>query len=126
MGKTTSSLRSLIVRYGSQVFVSKKLIDELLLKGANERFRPYFSYKEVLDLVDWLNSHAEMNEPRITIRASRDPKDDYLLSLALHSNCTILVTGDKDLLDIKDFSGVEIISFRDWVARLEGMNSVSS
>ena len=34
-------------------------------------------------------------------RLSRDPGDDYLLALA-RSNSAILVSGDQDLLDVKD------------------------
>jgi predicted nucleic acid-binding protein len=31
----------------------------------------------------------------------RDPKDDYLLAAAAIANADVLVTGDRDLLDIR-------------------------
>jgi hypothetical protein len=40
----------------------------------------------------------------------RDPKDDFLLALCKKSKANYLVTGDKDLLEIKIISGTEIIT----------------
>ena len=41
------------------------------------------------------------DDPAAPARRSRDPGDDYLLALA-ESAVAILVTGDQDLLDVKD------------------------
>ena len=40
----------------------------------------------------------------------RDPKDDYLLELALVSDADFLITGDKDLLDIKEIGNCQILT----------------
>ena len=40
----------------------------------------------------------------------RDPKDDFLLGLAKKSSADYLVTGDKDLLDLKKYQNTEIIT----------------
>jgi len=42
-------------------------------------------------------AHDAASPPRI----SRDPGDDYLLALA-RSNAAVLVSGDQDLLEVKD------------------------
>lgn len=55
---------------------------------------------------------AEMIETDETIAVCRDPKDDKLLELAVGGNADFLVTGDKDLLILNPFRGVEIITPR--------------
>ena len=40
----------------------------------------------------------------------RDPKDDYLLELALVSDADFLVTGDKDLLEVKKIGNCQIVT----------------
>jgi uncharacterized protein len=40
---------------------------------------------------------------------TRDPKDDFLIQLAIESNADYLVSGDKDVLILKEISGTKII-----------------
>jgi putative PIN family toxin of toxin-antitoxin system len=49
----------------------------------------------------------------------RDPDDNLILAAAVAYRCKFLVTGDNDLLKLKSFSGVEIISVRTFAERLE-------
>ena len=48
----------------------------------------------------------------------RDPDDNPILGAAVAYRCEFLVTGDNDLLELKSFSGVEIISVRAFAQRL--------
>ena len=48
----------------------------------------------------------------------RDPDDKPILAAAVAHGCEFLVTGDKDLLELKSFSGVEIVSVREFAKRL--------
>ncbi|MBP7775533.1 MAG: putative toxin-antitoxin system toxin component, PIN family [Acidobacteria bacterium] len=47
----------------------------------------------------------------------RDPDDDWVLATALAGNTEAIVTGDADLLTIGSYSGIEIISPRQFVSR---------
>jgi predicted nucleic acid-binding protein len=40
----------------------------------------------------------------------RDPDDDQILSCALSAKADYLVTGDMDLLDLKEFRGTRILT----------------
>ena len=42
----------------------------------------------------------------------RDKKDRYLLAAA-HGRCRILVSGDKDLLTLKEYKGIKIVKTRE-------------
>ena len=48
----------------------------------------------------------------------RDPNDNPILGAAVAYHCELLVTGDDDLLELKSFSGVEIVSVRAFAERL--------
>lgn len=44
----------------------------------------------------------------------RDPKDDYLLELAVSSSADFIVTGDKDLLELERIGKTVIVSPMDF------------
>ena len=48
----------------------------------------------------------------------RDPDDNRILGAAVAYHCEFLVTGDGDLLELKSFSGVEIVSVRAFAEQL--------
>jgi len=45
----------------------------------------------------------------------RDPDDDNVLATAAAGNCDCIVTGDKDLLVLRRFSGIDIVSPGDFL-----------
>lgn len=48
-----------------------------------------------------------------------DPDDAYVLASALEARADILVTGDKDLLEIGDKAGIKIVDPRTFLEMLE-------
>ncbi len=44
------------------------------------------------------------------VRACRDPRDDYVLELAVSGRATCVVTGDADLLVLHPFRGIPILT----------------
>ncbi len=60
---------------------------------------------------------VEMIDTSEIINVCRDPKDDKLLELATSGNADFLVTGDKDLLVLNPFRGVEIITPRKFLEK---------
>jgi putative PIN family toxin of toxin-antitoxin system len=51
------------------------------------------------------------------VAACRDPKDDKFLALALAGGASIILTGDRDLLDLHPFRGIEILTPRQFLDR---------
>lgn len=45
----------------------------------------------------------------------RDPKDDFILECAQTGNADLIVTGDKDLLSLKLFNGIQIVTPRQYL-----------
>ncbi|MCU1382426.1 MAG: putative toxin-antitoxin system toxin component, family [Acidobacteria bacterium] len=89
---TTETLRALIEKLHSPKFdryVRRERRDALL-----ERFA------SLVEIIDVLQS----------IRASRDPKDDEFLEAAVNGRSDVIVTGDKDLLDLDPFRSIAIVT----------------
>lgn len=47
-------------------------------------------------------------------RISRDPKDDQVLADAVINEIDVIITGDKDLLELKNYKGIKIIMPKDY------------
>jgi putative PIN family toxin of toxin-antitoxin system len=49
---------------------------------------------------------------------SRDANDDVVLATAVAANATVIVTGDLDLLVLRRYNGIDIVTPRDFLSRL--------
>ena len=59
---------------------------------------------------------CEFVEPeRLPRRVCRDKNDDFVLGTALAGKAELVVTGDNDLLTLKEYEGVKIISPREFL-----------
>lgn len=66
--------------------------------------------------LDRLLPILDIVEPIRIIRACRDPKDDKFLEAAINGDADAIVTGDKDLLVLHPFGGVDILTPADYLA----------
>jgi putative PIN family toxin of toxin-antitoxin system len=53
----------------------------------------------------------------------RDPKDDMVFECAVKSHSQIIVSGDNDLLSVKTYNGVQVITARQYLDRLTSLSS---
>jgi putative PIN family toxin of toxin-antitoxin system len=75
-----------------------------------------FSPEQIEPFVDDLTSHAIIVQPRHTVEVvTQDPSDNLFLEIALQGNCTALVSGDRHLLDIKQYRRIRILSPTEFV-----------
>lgn len=51
-----------------------------------------------------------------TVIIKRDPKDDKFLHAAIEAHADYIVSGDDDLLDLKEYEGIRILSPNDFLA----------
>lgn len=94
--------------------LSQVLWDELL----STLRRKFGLAAEDLPILPLYRQHAEWTDPaRLPDAVCRDADDDWVLATALAGGGEAIVTGDADLLTLGSYSGVEIISPREFVAR---------
>lgn len=70
--------------------------------------------KEVLSR---FTARLELIESKTKVEVCRDPDDDKFLSCALDAKALYIVSGDKDLLAIREYDGVEIVTAADFCDR---------
>ena len=99
------------------VLVSVPVLLELADVLNRPKFDKYVTHDERIRFMVSFLKVAEMVEISETITACRDPKDDRLLELAVSGNAKFLVTGDKDLLVLNPFRGVEILTPREFLEK---------
>jgi len=62
--------------------------------------------------------HADWCEPvKLAEAVCRDPDDDWVLATALAGDAGAIVSGDADLLTLDRYSGIEMLSPRQFVSR---------
>ncbi len=65
---------------------------------------------DVSRYIDLISLTAEFCTPvKLLHPVSRDPDDDKFIAAALSANCKLIVSGDKDLLDVSGYAQIKII-----------------
>ena len=100
-----------------QLLVSDATLEELADVLSRAKFDPYVSLEDRPAFIRVLNRIAELVIVTAPIQACRDPKDDKFLEVALHGRAKIILTGDRDLLALHPFRGVDILSPREYLGR---------
>jgi putative PIN family toxin of toxin-antitoxin system len=98
------------------LFTSKGLFDELV-ETLRRKFR--VEPREVPFLRAY-QERAELVKPEMLKRAvCRDPDDDLVLATAVTAKAHCIITGDDDLLVLKSFAGIAILSPRAFVDAMD-------
>jgi len=93
-----------------EIVLSEELLDEVLGSLQQKIKLPSGAVDSIGEL---LREHAEMLNPiPIAPGVCRDPDDIKVLGLAVASKADYIVTGDKDLLVLKKFEDIPILSPR--------------
>jgi len=111
----SSSSRVLHEAQQSIVLASNATRQELATVMDRNRFDRYVDRETRRRLVaEYLRATVTVDIP-FPIRACRDPKDDKFLEVAVHGKADLIVTGDRDLLDLNPFRGIAIVTPADYL-----------
>jgi putative PIN family toxin of toxin-antitoxin system len=100
-----------------EILGTAETLRELMVTLLSPKFDRFISPENRDALLFRLSRVVETVEVTQSIRASRDSSDDKFLEAAVNGRADVLVTGDRDLLDLHPFRGVEILSPADYLAR---------
>lgn len=112
IGKELQNLKDLIVDERIKLVTTDQLINELKLVTSKDKIKKYFEPEKVTDLIFLLDIISEKVKIKKVDQICRDPKDDFLLALSKESKADFLITGDKDLLEIKHYGRTEILTLK--------------
>ena len=94
-------LDELILRNKISLQISEELITEIYDVVKRPKFHNLLNDDDITILLDLFKRKAELIRVTSKLNNCRDKKDNYLLNLAVDAGADYLITGDKDLLDLK-------------------------
>jgi uncharacterized protein len=100
-----------------QLVVSEAMMEELATVLGRRKFDPYLSIADRQEFIRLLGRIAEMIPVLRVVRACRDPRDDKFLEVAVNGRADLIVTGDRDLLELDPFMGIGILTPAAYLAR---------
>ena len=109
LNKDFSKLDKIINNNEVKLIFSEELLSELVEVISRDKFKKYFSKKDKDLLLEKLKIRSNFVKSNTRVDLCRDKKDNFLLSLAIDSKATHLITGDKDLLILDKIEKTKII-----------------
>ncbi|MDP1841895.1 MAG: putative toxin-antitoxin system toxin component, PIN family [Sediminibacterium sp.] len=111
-----SKIDELLKSNHATILFSQELLEEFLEVANRPKFKKYFSESDIKNLLANINDKAEFIKIKSIINVCRDPKDNFLLSIAKDGKATHLITGDRDLLVLKKIGKTEIITIAEYLS----------
>lgn len=96
------------------------LTSEFILEETQAKLIEKFGYtaEVAAEAVTVLRSRMKVVPAlRLDSPVCRDPDDDHILAAAVRANCDCVITGDQDLLVLKAYDGIDILSPRDFLIK---------
>lgn len=96
--------------------VTQKIIfactSPILIEELMEAFRKKSSLAndQLLMIKDGIENQFKVVNPRKQINICRDPNDNRVLEAGVEGDCDFIITGDKDLLELKSYKGIKIVT----------------
>lgn len=103
-----------------QILLSRESIIELQVVFARAKFDRYLTQEERDSFLARLIQLGTPVEVSQLIEVCRDPRDDKYLALAVTGQASQIVSGDADLLVLKSFEGIPILSPAEFLALQQG------
>lgn len=96
-----------------QAVTCPELVEELADKL---ELRLHFSAEQVAEtLADYLGFLRVVQIPKVLNAVPRDPEDNMVLECAIEGQAQYVVSGDNDLLVLKEFRGIQIVRAGDFL-----------
>ena len=108
--KSCLKIRNAFLDGAFDIVTSPDLIKELIATIGKPKFKNIFDHHEIKNLIELINIDAILSIPEEKITVCRDPADNIILECAVSGKADFIVTGDKDLLTLKSFRKVPIIT----------------
>jgi len=101
-------LDSFLFAGNARLLFSKELITEIQETITKSRLKRYFGTNALEQMFSAFEPYIDFIEVESIVTICRDPNDNFLLALAKDGKADYLITGDKDLLELKKFGKTKI------------------
>jgi len=118
ISKKLDTIDELLLRGKITLLFSHELIEEFTNVTSRPKFKKYFSEEDILKLLLFFDLYGKLITISSSIDICRDFKDNFLLNLAVDGKADFLVTGDEDLLSLKEIEGIPILSFNQLISKI--------
>ena len=112
IGRRLSRLVDLLSNERIQLILCQDILEEIQEVTSRPKFAKYFPQDEVTSLIEFMQLIGEEFTPKSQVQLCRDKADDYLLALAIDAKADYLVTGDQDLLVLKQIEECRIVDVK--------------
>lgn len=117
-GQACNDLLAVLSDERATLVSSQMSINELTSVASRPKFRKYISERQITAVLSFILQKAQIYPLYHIPSRYRDPKDDYLLELAMVSDADYLLTGDDDLLSMHSIGKCKIITVAECRQRL--------
>ncbi len=90
-----------------QLVISAEILDEVVVKLKN-KFQ--FPEESIQNLIDILLIYCHIVEVKSKFDVVRDKEDNKIIECAFDGKADYIVTGDPDLLELKEFREIKIVT----------------
>lgn len=104
---------------GLAVCYSVEILDELEKALTYPKIRKLISGPESESLINAVKTLGILVVPSEIVEVCRDKEDNKYLEACLESGSNLLVSGDEDLLALKEFRGIKIINPREFISLIQ-------
>lgn len=121
-GKQLQSVASVFDNSDIRVYVSPEQVSEIQSVLSRPKIREHISQESIDAMWDLMRTRCYPIEEYPAVESSvRDMKDAYLLAMAEAVPANVIVTGDKDLLVLKQHRDTKILTYQEFSVLLSGM-----
>lgn len=114
IGKNLKGLQNQIDSKFIKIITCNEQLQELSEVFKKPKIKKYFLKDEINEFFELLEESSVNFIISSSTTICRDPKDNYLISLAIDSEADFLITGDKDLLELMKVGKTTIIKYTDF------------
>ena len=101
-----------------QILISKEVLDELSDVLQRPKFK--MTREDIIHIVSTLLETAQIVRLTSNFKViSKDPDDNIIINTAHDGNANYIVSGDKDIRDLKNFQKIKIVSVAEMLKILE-------
>ena len=101
-----------------RILFSAELLDEISATIAKPKLKKYFGADALAEMLFSLEAYIDFIEVKSSVNICRDPRDNFLLALSMDGHADFLISGDKDLLELKKFGKTKIVTIASYLGKL--------